>query len=155
MIEFNGELSEKGKNYIANSSRKISVLVGFFVVTPFALVDVVYAIVKHFYILLIFLIPLAMVIAFSFIKPNKKSLSLIMPNRIIIQDEIIISEGENFHTEKEIEEIKKIVDLGDFYRIYFFFPNYDFAFICQKNLITKGSIELFELKFKDLIERIN
>ena len=39
---------------------------------------------------------------------------------------------------------KKVVDMGDWYKIYFYFPHKSNIFLCQKDLIVQGTIEEFE-----------
>ena len=76
-----------------------------------------------------------------------------MTNLVVINDRTVVCESEADYKETEIEDIKKIVDYGDFYRIVFYFPNLNARFICQKDLITQGSIEEFEERFSDKIIR--
>ena len=56
-----------------------------------------------------------------------------------------------------ISGIKQIEDYGDFYRIKLYvvsYIGYDFdIFICQKNLLTKGTLEEFEKMFDNKIVR--
>lgn len=56
-----------------------------------------------------------------------------------------------------VSGIKEIVDYGEFYQIKLYFVAYvgfEFnIFICQKNLITKGTLEEFEKIFDDKIVR--
>ena len=49
--------------------------------------------------------------------------------------------------------MKKIIDEGDWYQIIFYFPHKVGDCICQKDLITQGSIGEFEEMLKGLIIR--
>ncbi len=51
--------------------------------------------------------------------------------------------------------MKKITDEGDWYQIIFYFPHKVGDCICQKDLITEGSIEEFENIFEGLIVKKN
>jgi hypothetical protein len=52
-----------------------------------------------------------------------------------------------------INEVRKVIDYGDFYSIRIK-QQYEFGvFLCQKDLLTKGSIEEFEKTFKGKIIR--
>ena len=50
-----------------------------------------------------------------------------------------------------MDEVKRVEDYGDFYRIIFYFPHCDRFCICQKDLITQGTIEEFEEMFAGYI----
>lgn len=50
-------------------------------------------------------------------------------------------------------DVKEVEDLGDSYRILFDFPGCSPMFLCQKDLITEGTIEDFEELFADKIVR--
>ena len=43
--------------------------------------------------------------------------------------------------------------MGDFYKIYFYFPHKSNLFVCQKDLIIKGTKEEFEELFSAKIMR--
>lgn len=80
-----------------------------------------------------------------------------LPREIIINDDTITSRVEGIKESikpkiKKISKIKRIEDQGDWYYITF---KGDFTenIICQKNLITQGTIEEFEELFKDKIVR--
>ena len=54
---------------------------------------------------------------------------------------------------RSIDEVKKVIDMGEFYHILFYFPNQWANCICQKDLIVEGTIEEFEKLFEDKIVR--
>ena len=54
---------------------------------------------------------------------------------------------------KPISKVKKVVDCGDWYFIVFKFLEFSNALACQKDLITKGTIEEFEALFEGKIVR--
>ena len=77
------------------------------------------------------------------------------PRSIIIENNEICAEiGKGFAT-RQFDDIKKIIDYGEFYDIIFYFPNKVLNCICQKDLIKEGTIEEFEEFFKDYIIRKN
>lgn len=92
-------------------------------------------------------------ILFSVVPIPKKKWNTICPTEISINDETVIIHGETFHQEREISQLKRIIDFGDCYKMEFVFPHKSFSCLCQKNLIVKGTIEEFEERFADIIVR--
>ena len=70
---------------------------------------------------------------------------------IQISDGVLSAEIGKRCDVRNINDIKKIVDYGDWYKIYFYFPHKSNAFICQKDLIMQGTIEEFEEMFAGYI----
>jgi len=75
--------------------------------------------------------------------------------KIIIENDIVKFENLKANYTKSIKLIKKITDKGDYYKFYFYFPYKNGRFICQKSLITKGTIHDFEMIFANKIIRKN
>ncbi|MBQ2702084.1 MAG: hypothetical protein IJF64_03745 [Clostridia bacterium] len=77
------------------------------------------------------------------------------PSRIIIdiKEKKIFGEYRKGAGDRSIDDVKKVIDMGEFYDIIFYFPNQWSNCICQKDLIIKGTIEEFEEFFKDKIVR--
>jgi hypothetical protein len=73
------------------------------------------------------------------------------PNNVVIEDNYIITNGcgNRSFSSRKIDDIKKIIDYGDFYYVKYYFP-FDRFTLCQKDLITKGTIEEFEQMFEEL-----
>lgn len=92
-------------------------------------------------------------ILFSVVPIPKKKWNTICPTEISINDETVIIHGETFHQEREISQLKRIIDFGDCYKMEFVFPHKSFSCLCQKNLIVKGTLEEFEERFADIIVR--
>ena len=92
-------------------------------------------------------------ILFSVVPTPKKKRDTICPTEISINDETVIIHGETFHQEREISQLKRIIDFGDCYKMEFVFPHKSFSCLCQKNLMVKGTLEEFEERFADIIVR--
>ncbi len=77
------------------------------------------------------------------------------PEQIIIYDDIIETTGREKYCYKQLKlyDVKYVMDYGLYYVFIFYFPNLDRRFICQKDLITEGTIKEFEEIFKDKIVR--
>ncbi|MEG1609079.1 MAG: hypothetical protein RR348_04350, partial [Clostridia bacterium] len=80
-----------------------------------------------------------------------KIINLYIPKKLTIDANIISLESEKTTVVKSVLKIKKIIDVGEWYQILFYFPYKDPYFICQKDLITKGTIEDFEKLFEGKI----
>lgn len=89
----------------------------------------------------------------SLLPVYNSSLKLIMPLKLVINKNKIVSIGENFHEERDLSRVKKVIDYGDWYQIFFYFGYRSQKFICQKDLIVEGTIEDFEKLFRDKIKK--
>ena len=94
-----------------------------------------------------------MFVALAGIKPKGKDYELIMTKRVTIDGNCLESEGDQLTEARSIDQIKCVIDYGEWYKIIFRFPNKSQRFICQKDLITQGTIEDFETLFADKIIR--
>ena len=152
MIEFKGELSEACKNFVVNNESNMARFSSMIASIPFAIIDIVWS----FYDNLIYLIVLPLLVMCVFlagIKPGKKSYGFLMTKRVEIEDGYLGSEGDKFTETRRIDQIKNVIDYGEWYKINFTFPNKSQRFICQKDLITQGTIEEFEAMFEGKIIR--
>ena len=77
------------------------------------------------------------------------------PSRILIdiKEKEIFGEYRKGAGSRSIDDVKKVIDMGRFYDIIFYFPNQWANCICQKDLIVEGTIEEFEKLFEDKIVR--
>ena len=99
------------------------------------------------------LIIVALAASAPFIKSNE---SAILPSHIVIYDDgRMESMSENFHWVQRIDQIKEIIDWGDWYQIVFLPSSKNLRFICQKDLISYGSLADFENLFQGKIVRRN
>lgn len=155
MIEFSGELSKENKNYIL----KINSLVGFLsFLIPVVLISVPIIICIFvwdwiFVLAMPILIAIPIVAAASPYIYKEKTLANMIPKKITINDKGMLKvELDKKTITKPVINIYKIIDKGDMYIIKLNFVKID-GFICQKNLIAKGSIKEFEKQFKNKIVR--
>ncbi|MGN1213140.1 MAG: hypothetical protein ACI4TZ_03765 [Christensenellales bacterium] len=149
MIEFSGILSNSCKKYLINRAKKIS-FVGLVCPCILLLIPFIFLTLKNS-VFIIAVIMLLLLPFLSFIQLPKSSLDLIFPNTIIINNDIITTKGKNFRYSKPISSIKKIIDYGDWYHIFFYYKDRCENFVCQKDLIKSGTIEEFEKLFKGKI----
>ena len=150
MIEFKGELTGQCKEYVLKTEKQINFIGGAIaagVVTIFTVVlasfyDLVYLVAVP--IVWLFMMILAA------IPPSKKSYGNILPTQVIIDvEEGLTSKGENFSLDNDLENVTKVIDFGEGYHICF--SNRNNRFVCQKSLITQGTLEEFEELFKDVL----
>ena len=153
MIEFSGQISGQTLNYILNQERNrgliaasiVSVLVTIAIVVVAVIYDTIYFIGLAF--------PVIFVIISILAKPGKSTYRLILPQRVYIEGDVIVSENEEFNFSRKLDQVETVIDFGEGYHIKFYSAYRCPKFICQKSLLTKGSIEEFEKLFLDKITR--
>ena len=160
MIEFSGEYSDESKNYIVTKTAKQLFLSFLITSVIFAVIILFIAIKYDFWIITLFLLALLIsnisVLIIPYMKGERvKTITYGLPKSIKINNDGIIEIfWINRNMIKSINDVKKILDLGENYYIIFNFPKGS-DILCQKDLIVKGSIEEFEKIFEGKIERKN
>lgn len=152
MIVFNGELSENNKKFLNRKMKNVSII-STCILSIILVIPITLAVVFDDTIWAIAYIIIPALILFSVVPIPKKKWDTICPTEISINDETVIIHGETFHQEREISQLKRIIDFGDCYKMEFVFPHKSFSCLCQKNLIVKGTLEEFEERFADIIVR--
>lgn len=150
MIVFRGYVNNNTLKYIYKKMMRlgwIAALTEFIIIgIPCVLIGIVFEF-WIFSILVLFLsIPLTLLIAWSTRKDQ-------LPYLIRIEKSEIYAEIGRGAGSRTLDDIKEILDYGDFYDIIFYFPNKVLNCICQKDLIIEGTIEEFEKLFEDKIVR--
>ena len=150
MIVFRGYVNNNTLKYIYKKMMKLGWIAGLteFVIIgiPCVLIGVVFEF-WIFSILVVFLsIPLTLLMSWSTRKDQ-------LPYLIRIEKSEIYAEIGRGAGSRTLDDIKVILDYGEFYDIIFYFPNKVLNCICQKNLIVEGTIEEFEKLFEDKIVR--
>jgi hypothetical protein len=155
MVEFQGELSDECKLYMQKECGKI----GFLICLISSLIASIIIIIAGAFLdrrlIAFILMPISVVVlaAFPKLSAPMKDLNLRLPKKFIIEDETISIEGEKFSETRLITEVKKVIDTGEWCHFKFNTLPFTPYFVCQKNLIVKGTIEDFEKLFEDKIER--
>lgn len=150
MLKFYGQISESNKKFIIKREKLIFFLASLIPVIIGTILTIIAAI-KINYIWFLFLIPILFFISIPLYPLGKKTLDLMIPTKIIINKQMIISEGNNYKCVRNSNDIKKIIDYGNYYQIYFNWPKKSYRFLCQKDLIVEGTIEDFEKIFSNKI----
>lgn len=151
MIEFKGELSGECKAFILHNHQIVDLFIGVFATTPFIIVSIFMSIQVDLIYILGTLICIGIIIAGYIVKPKGKLLDDLLTCRVRIYEKSIILESLKAYSELKSDDVTKIIDYGNFYKICFCFPHSGALYPCQKNLITQGSIEEFETLFEGLI----
>ena len=156
MIEFNGYLTGKSFLFLQKKDQSLgrkAVCFGFLGCAP---------IIYSFGILLrdpksiyfaFYLIALPICLMLTFIPKSKKQVKKMTPYRIFVEGDIITSVTEMNVETKFIEDVKTVRDYGEFYELIFPFGKISHNFICQKSLLSKGSLEDFEKLFEGKLTR--
>lgn len=153
MIEFCGEINGRCKKYRLHVESVVG-LVSALIPAILLAIPVTFCTIIIDWIFILIYIPLVLFVILAAIVPlSKKTGKLILPYCVQIYDNRIESKGEKFHVIRMLSHVKKVVDMGDWYQIFFRFPYKNGCFVCQKNLIKQGSIPEFETKFKDVLIR--
>lgn len=161
MIEFNGEQSNECKLLIAREkSKKIGLL--FTIINSVADIFIlVFGILNNkLFVSLLTAIIFLLLAVLTFITPKKQVSKVKIDTKIVItSDTIQMDYSTNFYANKKtltrkISNIKKIIDFGICYCIIFKHGDITNSWICEKSLITKGSISNFEELFcKQIIKK--
>ncbi len=85
-------------------------------------------------------------------KTKKQKLQL-TPKRIFTDGETLTCVGENYTESMLIGDEKEVRDYGEFYVLVYPFGKVSEKFVCQKKLLTKGSLEEFEALFEGKIKK--
>lgn len=163
MIEFNGKISKKCQNYICKQEAVpglIGCLIGvILVLLPATVIASIYFSQMRIMVVVCGILLSAVILFFGYYSPFMKgTLPLITPIRIVITDNgEITSYGENFELANSVADATVVVDYGEWYHISFTRNTKiglgNGRFVCQKDLLTQGSIEQFEKLFEGKIVR--
>lgn len=151
MVVFKGEISQKCKRYVTN--KIVPLYIPIISVFPFWLWSII-MIFEHGWPFAIATASLTIFPLVFYIPVKKSEEPKIYPTTVSISDNgIIISESSMFWCEKTVEVVKAVIDCGDWYFLEFYMFNKSPHFVCQKDLISEGTIEEFEKIFDGKIIR--
>lgn len=162
MIRFEGTISKEGEKHVLKQYFTTMVLVGLVGIILGTILLIVLLVLNASDKLLMFgiiavIVFYALAILFGVCWPlitkNQQ-----LPTKVEIEDDYITcfysgSELYGKSRYSNVEHIKKIVDNGEFFYFYFYYPHKIIGCICQKDLIVEGTIEEFEKLFEGKIIR--
>ena len=149
MFRFDGELSTVSKLYLMKLGQKGQFAGAAIGLIPLAVLFVIFALNASMLLLLFVPVILGCIVVAGLYKPNDWNKTAF--EHIKIDKELIAFEFDKY-TEKKTEDVKKVLDYGEFYEFRFYFP-WCFGVICQKDLLVEGTIEEFEQFFDGKIVR--
>ena len=164
MIEFDGKISGAAKKQMFKRGKQmgISILVmGLTIFFPFVIL--MWKDLESFSSFSIWQLPIAYIAVCIFLPLiawvlpiSKKDKDALTTCKVFVDKEYIVAIlGNGSEEYKLISDAKKLNDYGDFYELVFSLrAGKSENFICQKNLLTKGTLNEFEALFEGKIVRI-
>ena len=154
MIEFNGYLSDSAERYYRRkgviSSLKLCGFATLIVLPLIIRMANIFNSTSVIIVFMLFILSWPFIMYFSKSPKERKGLT---PKRIYIEDKYIVCIADKYEEIRNIEDITIIYDYSQFYDICFRFGKVSEKFVCQKNLLSIGSLESFEALFHDKIVR--
>lgn len=158
IIEFFGTLSEQCQREVSKRGRRLAALEFTIVTILFGIVPtIVFALQgdeEYFYEFFGLTILLAIVTFVCWLPINvirKPPQGVSTDILIKIDDSYITRSGYLRVQKKPLKKVKKVIDAGDWYYVVFKFSGITGAFVCQKDLLTQGTLEDFEKLFEGKI----
>lgn len=156
MIEFNGYISGAAEKRFMWKSRKFVIILFLFAI-PFS-IPIIFSLKTMFFkdnAFIYTMLACFCIIPFMmyFLPQSKNTRKKLLPKRIYTKKDEIICVAEQYTESKFISDVSKVIDHGEFYELCFPFGKVSDKFICQKNLLTRGTIKEFERLFDGKIVR--
>lgn len=153
MIEFTGVITGEAEKYHRKKERRFGrnlLWLSMILVSPLA---VTMCVLMHWWgMLIIYGALFCAVPLLCCIPQSKKEKQNVTPKRIYIIDDYMTAVCGTFEVYKNIKDARQVIDYGAFYDVIF--GIYSTKFICQKSLLTQGSLEEFEQLFQGKIKRM-
>ena len=156
MIEFKGKISGKTEKYFWRVSSLFVLRLVYAVLSIFVPVVVLLSVkMKSFVPVILYLVLFIVVGLTAFIPKSAKEKEKLLPRRVYIDGEYIFSESNIAHLSQSLPDVKRVYDFGEFYFFVFPFGRISNDFICQKDLLSCGTLEEFEALIEDKLIRKN
>lgn len=162
MIEFNGYLTGVSQKFFCKRIVRLqqlwmgsSVMIAFFLIP--AVMQMIFGDVDIIGNLRMIIILYAILFVITISLPNiqtKKEKEKITPQKVFIEDDTIVSRSNAVAERRCLKDVKEVRDYGEFYYFVFYLRGYSYRFVCQKNLLSKGTLEEFESLFEGKIKRM-
>lgn len=156
MIEFDGYLTGGAEKGFIRKTRKIG-LIGCAIVIPLILPMVFFCsnVLLHDPAFSYAMLGgLAFIVIMVLIPKGKKEHIAMLPKRIYTDGKHIVCIADKYTDSKFIHDVKKVIDHGEYYELCFPFGKVSEKFICQKSLLTKGTLREFEALFDGKVTRV-
>ena len=104
-------------------------------------------------IILFLAIPLAFIVAYAIWPTKKEEYKLFSKSITITEDGEMVAVTHFEEILRAVSQVEEVVDVGCGYIIKFYHEYRTDFFLCQKDLLVKGTLDEFENFFKDKITR--
>lgn len=153
MIEFSGKLTGISKKYaLKKISKRWQIFIFLCAPLSFPSAIILSNILRKDYPIFI---PIVFLMLSFFPVIFKKRYESDLPEAVRIEKDTIVFEFSKTAQILPLEKIKKVYDHGDFYEMITFSPFMFNVLICQKELLSNGSLEDFETLFDGKIVQAN
>ena len=155
MIVFSGQVSVEVEKHIFRKTRKmlhiIFSIVWFILLIPIALATVNTDMEIALYCYLPTLPAMNLAVLAAWPNPKRRK---IMPSKITIHDRRMEYISKQTTVRRYVSNVKVVRDYGDYYDIIFKFGKISDFFVCQKDLLSDGTLKEFEKVFKGKLIRV-
>lgn len=154
MIEFNGYISGAAEKRFFQKSQEIGQALGIVAVLLISPPCALAGFRMRFWIPLILCgILLVSIPLLVRIPQSQKKQKELLPKRIYTEDGYTVCIADKYTESKLIADVKQVYDYGEYYELVFPFGKISDKFICQKSLLSNGTLEEFEALFEGKLER--
>lgn len=157
MIVFDGYIYGEAEKHFFKKLRHyglVAFYIGMLIFLPFFIIFTIA--INSWMFLLLYCFTLTFIPLFFLIPINcpKDKMSL-LPKKVILRDDEIICVTKTRTEIKTLCDVKAVYDYGEFYEIAFPFGKISEKFICQKSLLSQGSLDDFEEIFSEVLIKKN
>ena len=151
-IEFKGYISGKAEKHFRKKAKMIGLNIILISLLLFCPAVLIFGIKTQSQILVKITLSAIIIMPLTLLIPKiKKEWKSMTPKRIFIEEECIICSADKYTETKYISDVKKVYDHGEFYELVFPFGKISEKFVCQKDLLIKGTLQDFENLFEKKI----
>lgn len=154
MIEFSGYITGAAKKHYDKKNRQMGrnmVLVAELLVMP--LIIILAIMTRMWLILPGYAFCMVAGVVLIQLPKSKKDDKAFTTKRVYVKDGYITYESDAAEQTKNIDVVSKVFDYGEFYELTFPVGNMSTQYICQKDFLTKGTLEEFEALFEGKLEK--
>ena len=147
MIIFQGDISKECQEYFLKK-----IVAGILIFTSILTLITLFVcliIGNNLFSYLILIAGLITIVAYDvyMVKNYKKT----FPRRVDIEEDFLVVYTKEGSVTREVKDLKRVFDEGQFYIMDFYFPHKCMEMLCQKDLIVQGTLEEFEELFEDYL----
>lgn len=155
MITFSGYLTGTAERKFLQMARKqyAITLVIVFLSMSLAIIGIGRLVFKSDDFIKALMIALLAGTAICCLPKGKRARLALYPQLIYLEEGKITCVSESYTEVRFVQNVSKVVDYGSFYQIIFPHKMHSDKFVCQKDLLTRGSLKEFEALFDGKLER--